>query len=396
MEEVWKPTSYTDKYEISNLGKLRLKSTENIRKLQLKEGKLYASLVAHGKDFKCNIAREVLKVFVRDAQGNENAYHRNGNNIDNRVDNLEWRPAGTNVRASSSDAKRSTGGADEPGDDIVKKTIKFGDKTVTVSADGWVKPGESRWKKVTTVRGGYLRTSFQFDRDGNTRRNDEGKVLSQYFELHRLVCEAFHGPPPKAYDAHHINEVKSDNRPENLEWRSRSENMKASYEGGFNTAANEKATYQYTTRGEFTGKVYKSASEAARSARGVVSGVTSCCKGNKLSYMEFEWSYLAPAEYAKERVVMQARARERNKEAVNKRREKNGPPKSTGKPIFAYDATTFEPRGSWPSGKAAAADTKCNTANISNCVNGRLKQTGGFIFTRSDEETFRAEREVDN
>lgn len=438
-EEIWKSIPNGGIYEISNKGQIRHGLTGDVRKLQLKgdNDKCHTNIVVNGKDFPLNVSRIVLETFVRKPVSKEHAGHKNGIRTDNRVENLEWRLGSTNDTCSASakslpldvticgtsmrfsstneaanylgksrdtiyrnDGKGEVNGISVekvsvgPEDDIVKQTIKFGDKIVTVSADGWVKPGESRWKKVTTVRGGYLRTSFQFDRDGNTKRSDNGKVLSQYFELHRLVCEAFHGPPPANFDAHHINEVKSDNRPENLEWRSRSENMKASYEGGFNNPAGEKATYQYTTRGEFTGKVYKSASEAARSVRGVVSGVTPCCKGTKLSYMDFEWSYSPPEIYATQRVAMQARAREKNKEAVKKRRDKNGPPKSTGKPIYAYDATTFELRGNWPSGKAAAADTKCNTANISNCVNGRLKQTGGLIFTRKDEEAFHAEREV--
>lgn len=439
--EIWKPTSYTDAYEISSHGELRFAKTKSIRKLSVKEGKLYASLVANGKDVKCNIARQVLTAFVRHPQLSDHARHKNGVRTDNRVENLEWRSGSTNdthvvsaksipvevtgcgapMRFDSSkeaaaylgksrdtiyrnDGKQDALGltttkiSDGPGADAVIKEIKFGDKVVKVSSDGWVKPGDGRWKKVTTERGGYFRTSFQFDKDGNTKRNRDGKVLSQYFEMHRLVCEAFHGPPPEKADAHHINEVKTDNRPENLEWRSRSSNMKVSYELGFNVSANEILTYQYHIGGEFTGNVYKSASEAARSVEGChVGSISSCCSGTNLSHKTFEWSYKAPEEYATQRDVMQARAKEHKKEIGRKRREKQGPPKSTAKPIFGYDATTLELRGSYPSGKAAAEDTKCNKANISNCVNGKLKQTGGYIFSRKDPETFRAERneEVD-
>lgn len=48
------------------------------------------------------------------------------------------------------------------------------------------------------------------------------------YKLHRLVCEAFHGPPPfhKAV-VMHLNENSDDNRPENLAWGTQKENLNA-------------------------------------------------------------------------------------------------------------------------------------------------------------------------
>jgi hypothetical protein len=45
-------------------------------------------------------------------------------------------------------------------------------------------------------------------------------------KVHRLVCEAFHGPPPfeKAVVIH-IDENALNNRPENLRWGTQKENM---------------------------------------------------------------------------------------------------------------------------------------------------------------------------
>lgn len=45
-------------------------------------------------------------------------------------------------------------------------------------------------------------------------------------KIHRLVCEAFHGPPPFPNAVViHFNENALDNRPENLRWGTQKENL---------------------------------------------------------------------------------------------------------------------------------------------------------------------------
>ena len=111
---------------------------------------------------------------------------------------------------------------------------------------------------------GYMRTTFQFTQEGSTKRKENGSIVSNYFYIHRLMAEAFHGPPPSGRnDCHHIDEDKTNNSPENLQWVSRTTNMAISYQKGFNVAANSRKVDQYTKDGEFI-RTFDSRTEAAK------------------------------------------------------------------------------------------------------------------------------------
>lgn len=50
--------------------------------------------------------------------------------------------------------------------------------------------------------------------------------------VHQLVARAFHGPCPDGYVVDHVNTIKTDNRPENLEYVTNTENVKRQYAKG--------------------------------------------------------------------------------------------------------------------------------------------------------------------
>lgn len=73
-------------------------------------------------------------------------------------------------------------------------------------------PAGGRALKRTHSRKGYPQVGLSKNGEQYTK------------ELHRLVCETFHGPAPDGCEAAHINGDKTDCRAVNLKWSSRSEN----------------------------------------------------------------------------------------------------------------------------------------------------------------------------
>lgn len=63
-------------------------------------------------------------------------------------------------------------------------------------------------------------------RSVNLQIGPKGARQKKSFAVHRLVCMAYHGMPPTLTSSvNHINTVRHDNRPENLEWMELADNV---------------------------------------------------------------------------------------------------------------------------------------------------------------------------
>lgn len=110
------------------------------------------------------------------------------------------------------------------------------------------------WKDIIGYEGLY-----QISNQGNVKSSHSGAIVKQqvmggykYVSLHkekklrthrvhRLVAQAFIPNPESKPQINHINGIKTDNRADNLEWCTQSENMKHAYENGLQIANTEKA-----------------------------------------------------------------------------------------------------------------------------------------------------------
>jgi HNH endonuclease/NUMOD4 motif len=140
----------------------------------------------------------------------------------------------------------------------------------------------SNFGRVRNVKTGYCYKAHQEEEKDYLRIILDGNKKL----IHDIVAEYFIPKPQndKKLIVHHINEIKTDNRAENLEWKTYSENI----EEWWKQRNYENPVEQYKN-GELV-KVWKTVKEATQSGFNQ-DGIYSCCRGNMKTYKGFVWKY---------------------------------------------------------------------------------------------------------
>lgn len=151
-------------------------------------------------------------------------------------------------------------------------------------------------KKIKNTR--VHKTGYVY---GKTKK--DGKKIN--IKLHRVVAETFIPNPYNKPQVNHINGIKHDNRVENLEWCTHSENMQHARAIGLlsKTEKNVRKTevLQISKDGVLL-KQWKSIKEAANVLNLSESGISDVCRGyeNRETCGGFIWKYVnAPFTHAK-------------------------------------------------------------------------------------------------
>lgn len=159
------------------------------------------------------------------------------------------------------------------------KSVKF--------KDGRVRDYDNKILSPLHTSSGYLHVMLY----ANTCRK-------QYY-IHRLVCEAFISNTSAHSDVNHIDGCKTNNRLCNLEWCSRSSNIKHAYDSNLRFAYMREAiktisrpVLQYSADGELVAE-YPSASAAARLNKYNQASISLHCRSEvkKITYKGFIWKY---------------------------------------------------------------------------------------------------------
>lgn len=131
------------------------------------------------------------------------------------------------------------------------------------------------------------------DKDGYKTVTLQYKRVIKGCRVHRLVAEAFIPNEENKPQVNHINGVKHDNRVENLEWNTRSENIRHRIDVLGVTLRNKKGSKPVVQFDKAHNVIaeYPSAKEAARQ-NGISQGhISECCRHEMPSYKGYLWEY---------------------------------------------------------------------------------------------------------
>lgn len=333
--DYWRPI-FADKlchrYLVSRNGEIWSVVYQKMMKSHLKGGYLAISLTDGIQNITFNIHRIVAITFLLCLDFNLVVNHINGNKIDNRVENLEWITQKDNVIHAVTNGlikpyTKSVIQYDINNNKIAMyKSIQEAAKIVKCDASTISRVCKGEYKTA----GGFI-WRYENDYDGSSHYYDgtgrihpkypgyyvlsDGRIygikrrrylkpqinLSGYSHvtisnngigtevfIHIIVAELYLSKIPGKNIVNHKNSMRADNRVENLEWCTSSENSLHSYNNGRKIST--RVVKQFSRNGEFIIS-YESAKIASTSTAIGIDTIRSCCQGKSKSAGGFIWTY---------------------------------------------------------------------------------------------------------
>ena len=271
-----------DNYFIYDNGDVLNTTTNKILKGSIGEhGYKYYRLSKGNKKKMFYAHRLVAEYFIPNPEELPVVNHKDGNKSNNNVNNLEWASYSENTEHAHQNnlikARRKSQFYTESL--VGEEWKKIKNFNYSVSSFGRVRNDKTYLLLKGSITCGYLKV----------RLSNDGQVKD--ILIHHLVYLTFNNIDkiPEGYTIDHINADKIDNRLENLQLITLSENVKnALYKTGTNKTA--KPVIQMTLTDEYI-QDFPSAAEAARQLGLDPSTVSKACRGVVKSHGGFHFKY---------------------------------------------------------------------------------------------------------
>ena len=271
-----------DNYYIYDNGDVLNTTTNKILKGSIGEhGYKYYRLSKDNQKQMFYAHRLVAEYFLDNKDNLPVVNHKDGNKLNNNVDNLEWVNYSENIFHAHKNhlikrrRKSEYYTEDLPGEEW-KKICNY---HYSVSSLGRVRNDETNLLLKGSLSCGYYKV----------RLSNEGNVIDK--QIHHLVYCTFNNinKIPEGYAIDHIDANKENNKLDNLRLVTLSDNVKnAIYVAKTNKTA--KAVIQLTLNDEFIAE-FPSASEAARILKLDSSTISKVCRGKNKSHGGFHFKY---------------------------------------------------------------------------------------------------------
>lgn len=278
----WKPIKDYEKYYVSTTGQVWSSTSRIIINQQLIAGYMSVN-IGYPKQFFQHVHRLVASAFCENFQDKLTVNHKDGNKINNSVENLEWLTMSENRQHAVDNLPKKPQVFNDPCEmpsmcielDWLPKYI--------ITDDGQVYSQKSnRYLTLQKNGSGYYRVYCCVN----------GK--NKFLYVHKLVAEAYlPEPTPEQTQVNHKNRNRLDNRVENLEWCTPSQNAQHSVlENPQQYGHLQKMVAQIDRYTEQVIKEYAGIKFASRET-GVNSGsIVKACQGKKPSAGGYKWKYV--------------------------------------------------------------------------------------------------------
>lgn len=332
--ELWKNINdnfYGDSYQASTLGNIRRKHSKTTLRTCLREGYPSVCLSKENKKKTFHVHRLVALTFVKNPKNLEFVNHKDLDRTNNRLANLEWISTRDNVIHAIENRKDYVGNSlkvikydlhgkyldtynsiKEAGfkNNCCAKKISAVCKGKRKTTGGYIwkyqdKIIESRPKNSKQIPGypNYLITedariyNSRYKDYMKQKKNESGYMVvglsnngKKDFYVHQLVALTYIDNPEKKRFINHKNGITYDNRVENLEWVTYSENMiHANKEFNF---AHKKGVNKLAIEDGHIIKSYESVKLASSETGIDNSSIVKVCKNKMDSAGGYKWEYV--------------------------------------------------------------------------------------------------------